>query len=384
MTMTYSWKKALLALCAGVTMLVSSCAKKFSGDDPLPVTYDPSVIISSKNQFVYAFDPKTGKKHWELNLGTPIVASPALRDTLLYVGGLNGTLYKIDAKRGKLLKTIAFPNASIVATPVVWENLVLVGTTNDTLYAIKEDEGIKCTFDAGDQIVASPATSNGKVILVSVNGRMFKMNAIDGIYDWTYDAGAGTEFHTSPVISGQYIFAGNKDGKMYSVRFADGTLKWTYQTTSVDGNTYGIFSSPIIYGGSVIFGADDSRLYCVDTSTGLHRWAEPFKTGDRIRSSPYAHQNIVYVGSYDYNLYAINILNGQKVWSYLTHGLIKSSPLVYDGFVYTASYDQYFYALDIVTGKPRWVQFLGGEIESSPMVDDLTGKSFHSAISGVN
>lgn len=367
-----------MAVSVVAAVTVASCKKESSGDDPLPEVFYPSVYIASDNQFVYAFDPKTGQKHWELFLNTPVKASPVLLDTCVYIAGLNGNLFKIDAKRGTLINTInLFPGGSIIATPIVHEKLMYVATTNDTMYCL-ENDAVKWKFGTGADIVASPTIWNGvDVIIASLDGKMYSCQAVSGWLNWTFDAGAGNEFHSSPVASGKFLFAGNKDKKMYALNGIDGTLKWTFPTAEP------IYSSPLVYGGSVLFGSDDSKLYCVDSATGLHRWQQPFKSGDRIRSSPTAGANIVYVGSYDYNIYAINILNGEKKWAYKTYGLVKSSPMLYDGMLYCGSHDKYMYALDLVTGKPRWAQSINGLIECSPMVDDLAGKTYHSSVSGM-
>jgi outer membrane protein assembly factor BamB len=377
--MSYFWKKALLACGLTTAIIMPSCKKESSGDDPLPITYDPSVIIASDNQFVYAYDPKSGKKHWELFLSTPIEASPLLVDTCVYIAGLDGNLYKIDAKRGTLLKTLKdFPFSQFKGTPIVHDKLIYLPSTNDTLYCL-ENDAIKWKFSAGADIVSSPTiTPDNHVVFGAVNGKMYCLNSLDGIIHWTFEPSPATSFVSSPVSSGKFIFIGGLDNNMYAVVNEDGSQKWSFPTG------FPIYSSPLIYGASCLFGSDDFKFYCVDTATGLHRWTNgPVQTGDRIQSSPFAKDNVIYVGSYDQHMYAINILNGQVKWKYKTSGLIKSSPVLYDGILYFGSDDKFLYALDPVLGKPRWVQNIGGLIHCSPMVDDLTGKSYNSSVSGM-
>ena len=47
---------------------------------------------------------------------------------------------------------------------------------------------------------------------------------------------------------------------------------------------------------------------------------------DEIRSSPTLHKGVVFVGSYDTNLYALNAKSGEFVWKRATEGGIASSP----------------------------------------------------------
>jgi outer membrane protein assembly factor BamB len=55
--------------------------------------------------------------------------------------------------------------------------------------------------------------------------------------------------------------------------------------------------------GIVYVGSNDKNLYAIDAVTGKEKWH--FATGDWVDSSPAVADGIVYVGSNDKNLYAI-------------------------------------------------------------------------------
>jgi len=79
----------------------------------------------------------------------------------------------------------------------------------------------------------------------------------------------------------------------------------------------------------------------------LH-WA--YTTGSYVYSSPAVANGVVYVGSYDDNVYALNATTGAKLWSYTTGSYVSSSPVVANGVVYVGSYDDNVYAFDQVGG----------------------------------
>ena len=54
-------------------------------------------------------------------------------------------------------------------------------------------------------------------------------------------------------------------------------------------------------------------------------------------SSPTVANGVVYVGSEDDNVYALNANTGTKVWSYTTGNLCILSPTVANGIVYVGS-----------------------------------------------
>ncbi len=59
-----------------------------------------------------------------------------------------------------------------------------------------------------------------------------------------------------------------------------------------------------------------------------------YTTGDAIKTSPAVADGLVYFGSDDGYVYALNAASGSLVWKYNTYGPVQSSPAVVDGVVY--------------------------------------------------
>jgi len=66
-----------------------------------------------------------------------------------------------------------------------------------------------------------------------------------------------------------------------------------------------------------------------------------------VLSSPAVANGVVYVGSFDNNVYALNAKTGAKLWSYTTGSYVWSSPVVVNGTVYVGSYDGNVYAFGL-------------------------------------
>ncbi len=60
-------------------------------------------------------------------------------------------------------------------------------------------------------------------------------------------------------------------------------------------------------------------------------------TNSRITDSPAVSGGLVYAGSFDHNLYAMNASTGNIQWVASTEDAIASSPTVVDGVVYVGS-----------------------------------------------
>ena len=116
-------------------------------------------------------------------------------------------------------------------------------------------------------------------------------------------------------------------------------LKWKFKTEN------SVSSSPAVVDGVVYFGSSDYHLYAVDIKTGEEKWK--FKTGGNVQSSPIVSEGVVYFGSWDSHLYAVDIKTGEEKWKFKTGDNVHSSPALVDGVVYFGSADSHLYAIDI-------------------------------------
>jgi outer membrane protein assembly factor BamB len=81
------------------------------------------------------------------------------------------------------------------------------------------------------------------------------------------------------------------------------TPDWSYATGN---NIYSIiYSSPAVAGGVVYIGSYDDTLYALDAVTGARKWS--YTTGNWITSSPAVANGVVYVGSWDDTIYAFHL-----------------------------------------------------------------------------
>jgi outer membrane protein assembly factor BamB len=134
-------------------------------------------------------------------------------------------------------------------------------------------------------------------------------------------------------------------------------------------------SSPVVAAGIVYFGSGDGHVYALDAKSGELRWK--FRTGDVVHASPAYADGVVFFGSWDSYFYAVDARTGQERWRFhggedqVIHNQVgfQSSPAVIDGVVYTGCRDSNLYAIDASTGKEKWRwNASGGWVISSPAV----------------
>jgi len=156
---------------------------------------------------------------------------------------------------------------------------------------------------------------------------------------------------------------------------APGTVLWTFPTQGE------VWSSPAVQDGVVYFGSDDHSVYAVNVKTHKLKWQ--FTTGDIVRSRPAVDKGKVYISSDDGYLFAVNAKTGKQVWKFdMGRSLVKrepmpqswdymqSSPVVADGVVYVGTGNLSFFAVDAKTGQEKWHAQIGLYVRDTPAVAD--------------
>ena len=82
----------------------------------------------------------------------------------------------------------------------------------------------------------------------------------------------------------------------------------------------------------------------MDTDSG--EWLWRYQTRNNVESSPTVVDGVVYMGSKDGYLYALNTDTRRLLWRYETGTIVKSSPAVAEGVVYVGTLQGHVYALE--------------------------------------
>jgi outer membrane protein assembly factor BamB len=120
--------------------------------------------------------------------------------------------------------------------------------------------------------------------------------------------------------------------------------------------------------GVLYVGSYDHNLYALEADNGKFIWKYAAEGG--IVSKPAIYDNKVYFGSADQKVHAISCRNGQKVWVQSTEGAIYSSPVIEEGHLFIGSDDEHLHVLNIMAGREAWKVNLGSRVRSSPIIEN--------------
>jgi len=301
---------------------------------------------------------------WSQFLGSPITATPATTNGIVYIGSA-GVGSAFDEKTGASKGHCGGGNfGTAVAKDIVYSS------SYGYVQACKAATGaLVWQFEAGlSYYVSSAVVSHGIVYFGTDEGNLYALNAATGAVIWTTSAlgpvlSSPAIVNGAPAYTNEAIYVGTYDGQVWALD-ANGVPFWV---TSISGQP---LSSPAVSDGRVYIGSNDGNVYALDWEFGDVRWTAT--TGGAVESSPAVAGNVVYVGSDDGKVYALNKGTGAAIWSTSIGGHVRASPAVANGVVYIASDDNTVYALAATSGAVLWSAVGGGGSYglASPIVVD--------------
>ena len=270
-----------------------------------PVVSEGSVYFGSGDGNLYAVDAISGDLKWKFKTGDVVHASPAYADGVLYFGSWDSYFYAVDAVAGKekwrfhggedpvIHNQVGFQSSATVADGVVY-----VGCRDSNLYALEAKTGKeKWRFNNEmSWVISSPAVTQGRVFFATSDSSLFH-----GV-----DAATGKSIvkqqekaymFSSPTVAGDVILIGVLNGTLAARDLSSGELLWEFQTDVSKENKGWVltadrkFNDPLLY-------------YSFWREAPLAATERQFGIG-AIFSTPLVVNGVVYFGSTDGNMYAL-------------------------------------------------------------------------------
>jgi len=135
-------------------------------------------------------------------------------------------------------------------------------------------------------------------------------------------------------------------------------LIWNYSTKGP------IMGSPVVADGIVFVGSRDGKLYALDAKRGSEVWH--LRTGDRIESTPAVAGHMVFIGSHDGRVYAAVRDSGRRLWQREVGSPIRSSATIVDGRLFIGNRQGQVIALRAESGELLWQVQTGAEVSAVP------------------
>ena len=306
-----------------------------------------------------SFTSGVQKPIWRFACEDEIRGSITVTKKVVYAPSYDYNVYALDIDDGKFLWK--YPTEKgIASTPVVSEGLVVFGSTDKNVYALEEKSGdLAWKAPTEGRIYSSPTVELGHVFIGSDDRRLYAIHLQTGRIAWVYDTDG--EVRCKPAISESHVFLACQMGVVYAIGFNREFL-WRYRTRR------GIIASPILEDEFLYIGSLDWNFYALDIRSGWLLWKN--RSAGPIVSTAAFFEGMVIYGSTAGSVHALDKTDGRSVWRYDTEGQVTGSVAVYEDSVYVGSVDGTLYCLDARSGQMRWQYKSEGAITGKPTLHD--------------
>ena len=311
------------------------------------------VLVGSSDGHLYALDANDGSEKWRFEAGGAVESTPAVANGRVFFSSANGAFYAIKLDGKPLWKTQFGPDAAL---------------------EFQQAKGTHPATYSGEFLLSSAAVLDETVVVGSGDGGIYALDAKSGRQRWKFQTGG--RVRSSPAISNGLVYAGSYDGSVYAIDLNSGKQVWRYDTQgkSLSASEFGfdrksILSSPAVSDGVVFIGSRDSRLYALDAATGTLKWKHAFADLTWTISSPAVREGVAYTGTADgHFVSALRAEDGHELWQFKMPYRVWSSPAVAGTKLYITNQSGGLYAIDLASGTESWRFQAESSIQSSASV----------------
>jgi outer membrane protein assembly factor BamB len=309
---------------------------------PAPATVANGIVyVGSLDGSVSALQAVSGNSIWQFKTQSAVLSSPVVANGVVYVGSSDGNLYALRADNGSPLwhfhagapTTINNINTVVVINSVVYGSSS-DGVANSYLFALNAQSGSQIW----QQQIANQSFTDPKVF-----------NDVIYIASWAIGQQGG------PDNTASYVYAFNAK---------DVSQIWR----SAKIGNFTLFS-PTVVNGVVYIGSQDTYLYAFNATDGSQLWRH--NAGGTIDTSPQVANGIVYAGVMGHDapttlsktidstqpqgyILALNATTGSFLWQHLLQNYQGTPITVFDNVIYVGSADHIVYALQAANASVIW------------------------------
>jgi len=337
-------KKTLLLILLFASLSFASLAWQTSVGSEVTtklVYFEKNIAVGSGDGKVYAINPSTGAKVWNVPVGKTII-DLSLFDGELVSATTAGRIVRIE-KDGKIrweLDLKKLYNTSYIYAIDSNSNYLYAATSNGIYRITKSGEGSKIYETRKPPTVLNVEPT---YLLVGAGDTLIKLD-LDGKKQWEKTLDFGNFWNSNPITSESFsmVYVGALDNKLHAYNLNTGYERWNVLTNGW------VLTTPLLADNTVFFGSTDGNFYAVDAGNGDIKWK--IKLSATSVSQPgkgvIGGKNAIFVGCTDGNLYALDMESGDVIWKNSVSGRIDS-PLFYQNRIIIGSSDGSVYSFTV-------------------------------------
>lgn len=336
---------------------------------------------------------------WDADIGSGsdkrsrLNAQPVVVDNRIYTMDVDGDVAAFDVKTGKRLWQVNIQpddeeNAALTGGLGFGDGLLYVTDSYGYVLALKPDTGDKVwQYNTVVPARAAPTIADGRVFVVTLDNALFAFDAQKGAVLWRQDGvseAIGMLGTPSPAASGSVLVVAFSSGEVHGIRVENGQTVWTDNLSNVRGGYGGlsdisdISGAPVIEDNITYAASTGGRIVAVDTRTGARKWQREMG----IVSMPWVAGNFLFVITTHNELVALTKDAGRIRWVVQLPSfedeedkedpILWTRPVLAGGRLIIAGTNEKVMEINPADGKVNRIWDAGVPVRIPPVVADST------------
>jgi outer membrane protein assembly factor BamB len=279
---------------------------------------------------------------WAVGMGGLVEYPAVISDGVAYLGNAHATVRAISMRFGTVLWRRTLPHVTLASSPAVAGDALVVHGMDGHVWVLDRRHGrLLWRFYVGAPIESSPLVRYGVDYFGSWNGRVYALDLRRRRLRWTYPS--GSKITASVAAAGRMLYVGNYGGQLLALYARTGRRRFA---VSVNGRIYG---AAAVAGGRVFVPSSDGDSLTAFSTGGRELWS--VHTGSYVYSSPAVWGGRVVFGSYNGIFYCVSARTGAVLWEVGLGGAISGGVVVIDGVAYAGSFAHRIVGVDVRSGR---------------------------------
>jgi outer membrane protein assembly factor BamB len=255
---------------------------------------------------------------WQVSLGKAAPGfAPAVVGDAIYAAAQDGTIVRVEAASGRTVWRVS-AGKPLSAGAGADANLVAVGTDKGDVLAFDSAGKPLWQSRVSSEVISPPRVSDGFVVVMSGDGRLYGLNAADGKTKWVYqrqNPALTVRNFAGATTSRGGLFIGVAGGKLLAIDIATGSVAWEGNVATPKGATEleriaDVTSLPLIEERQACAVAFQGRVACFELARGNLNWSRDVSSLEGLT----ADSRYFYVTDDKGAVHALDKSTGASAW----------------------------------------------------------------------
>jgi outer membrane protein assembly factor BamB len=334
-------------LLISTAMILAGCSNSEPVDQPAEV---PEVVGTVKLKTLWKVSVGDGHD------GNYLYLQPTLIEDMLYAASADGELVSVNPEDGKVSWRRELDQQIMAGVGGDQSQLYLVSADAQLLTFDRENGEAGWQARLPNEVIAPPQSNGSLVVAQTIDGKVLGFDAATGERLWQYDGavpvltirGAAT-----PVVGSEITLVSFASGQLFALSSETGQPQWQYTVGEPKGRTelerlVDITAQPVVIDSAALVVSYKGKLAAVDLRNGQEIWSRPMSS---LQSPEIAYGNI-FVAESNGTVTAMagstrNVLwtQEQLAWRQLTR------PMVSADYLLVGDFEGYIHAMSLLDGS---------------------------------